>query len=201
MRPSSPLPYELVVDGGLNAERTHFVIHFEARNEMFGPRSAGSPFIVYALVGPGAMRVRDHAVEAGERLHDAWSLADFEGGRYHLRVYGPNGFFREFKGTAKDPEASIVLDYCRSESPGHKLSGAVRIISANHAATGTTSLDIRSHDGLSFSKEIAAGQKTATTFESHDGWYDVSARIGDFEKRYAGRVETGRWSTSDPAMA
>lgn len=35
------------------------------------------------------------------------------------------------------------------------------------------------------------------------GWYDVGVRIdGDtlFDKCYAGRVETGNWGYSDPAM-
>ena len=34
-------------------------------------------------------------------------------------------------------------------------------------------------------------------------WYDISVKIKGndiFEKRYAGRVETGRESKSDPAM-
>jgi len=37
----------------------------------------------------------------------------------------------------------------------------------------------------------------------HSGWYDRSLRvegIEGFEKRYAGRVETGKESISDPAM-
>jgi phospholipase C len=40
---------------------------------------------------------------------------------------------------------------------------------------------------------------TADTF----GWYDFTIRVlGDerFEIRYAGRLETGGWSYSDPAM-
>jgi phospholipase C len=36
--------------------------------------------------------------------------------------------------------------------------------------------------------------------KSH-GWYDASVRVGDFEQRFAGRVETGKDGMSDPAMA
>ena len=35
------------------------------------------------------------------------------------------------------------------------------------------------------------------------GWYDLSVRIDGsepFRRRYAGRVETGNWGYSDPAM-
>jgi len=33
------------------------------------------------------------------------------------------------------------------------------------------------------------------------GWYDFSVTSGDLSHRYFGRVETGDWSVSDPAMA
>lgn len=203
VRPSSPLPYELSVDGSLNAKRTHFEIQFEARKEVFGDRSAGSAFIVYALVAPGEMRVRNYAVEPGEKLEDSWPLGDFEGGRYHLRVYGPNGFFREFKGSMKDPHVDITFDYCRSEKPADKLIGAVQITSVNNETSATISLDVQSYGGSTSPVVIPPGHKKAITFESpkHDGWYDIVVRQGEFEKRYAGRVETGKWSTSDPAMA
>ncbi|QJX00684.1 phosphocholine-specific phospholipase C [Frigoriglobus tundricola] len=203
VRPSSPLPYELVVDGSLNATRTHFEVRFEARNDAFGDRSAGSAFIVYALVAPGEMRVRNYAVEPGAQLEDSWKLSDFDGGRYHLRVYGPNGFFREFKGSVKDPLVAIALDYCRSEKPAGKLSGSVRITSVNNERSATISLDVRTSDGPAAPTPLAPGQKKEITFESpkRDGWYDVVVRQGEFVKRYAGRVETGKWSTSDPAMA
>ena len=203
VRPSSPLPYELVVDGSLNAKRTEFVIDFEARKELFGDRSAGSPFVVYALIGPGAIKVRNYAVEPGERLQDSWALGDFKGGRYHLQVYGPNGFFREFKGSAEDPRVDISFDYCRFDMPPNKLNGAVRITSVNRDPSATSTVDIRNYNGPESPTKLSPGQKTAITFESpsHDGWYDIIARAGDFEKRYAGRVETGKWSTSDPAMA
>jgi phospholipase C len=36
-----------------------------------------------------------------------------------------------------------------------------------------------------------------------NGWYDVTVRVAGraaFAKRYAGRVETGNWSVSDPLI-
>ena len=203
VRPSSPLPYELVVDGALSAKRTDFVVRFEARKDVFGDRSAGSPFIAYALVAPGEMKVRNYAVEPGEKLEDSWPLSAFEGGRYHIRVYGPNGFFREFKGSAKDPDVAVALDYCRSDKPAGTLSGAVRIQAVNNESSATIRLDVQKHNGPAVTTALTPGQKKAVTFDSpkNDGWYDVVVCQGEFEKRYAGRVETGKWSTSDPAMA
>jgi phospholipase C len=55
-------------------------------------------------------------------------------------------------------------------------------------------------------KEIVLAARSASfTIDTplSRGWYDVSVSLGagqDFEKRYAGRVETGKWSISDPLM-
>ena len=50
-----------------------------------------------------ARSVRDgYAVRAGDTLKDEWDLSS-DLGIYHLRVYGPNGFFREFTGDNTDP--------------------------------------------------------------------------------------------------
>ena len=76
----------------------------EARNETFGEASAGAPFHVYTpgkFRGRIELRTRAYAVAAGQRLTDTWEIAGFEGGMYHLRVCGPNGFFREFAGSAR----------------------------------------------------------------------------------------------------
>ncbi len=43
------------------------------------------------------------AVKSADHLSASWPLMEFENNIYHLRVYGPNGFFREFKGSADDP--------------------------------------------------------------------------------------------------
>ncbi|MGE3316072.1 MAG: phosphocholine-specific phospholipase C, partial [Planctomycetaceae bacterium] len=43
VRPSCPLPYELVVDGALNSARSQFTMKLDARKEIFGDRSEGSP--------------------------------------------------------------------------------------------------------------------------------------------------------------
>ena len=113
IRRSSPLPYELVVDGNLNDKRDRFQIRFEARNAQFADRAAGSPFTVYARTRKGDVQIRDYAVAAGSHVDDSWALADFENRAYHLQVYGPNGFYREFIGSADDPRADVRLNYQR----------------------------------------------------------------------------------------
>jgi phospholipase C len=54
MRPACALPYELAADGTLAADGKSFVVKFAAKRDLFGERSAGAPFHVYA---PGKVRV------------------------------------------------------------------------------------------------------------------------------------------------
>jgi phospholipase C len=54
-------------------------------------------------------------------------------------------------------------------------------------------------------RDIAKGGKAtiALSLKESNGWYDFSLKINGaeaFEKRYAGRVETGKESFSDPVM-
>ena len=80
-----------------------------AGNKVFGAKSAGAPFIIYALnpYEGEVLRVWNYAVKAGDTLTESFKLAGFEGGQYHLRVYGPNGYFREFAGNAQEPEVAV----------------------------------------------------------------------------------------------
>src|SRR5690606_7519103 len=105
VRPSCALPYQLYADGNLNSDRSALDISFSAADEFFGSRSAGAPFTVYA---PGNYQLRtdkkdygklrnwQYAVAAGESVADSWKIDAFKNKQYHLRIHGPNGFFREY---------------------------------------------------------------------------------------------------------
>ncbi len=206
VRRSCPLPYELSVNGRLDAGRTRFRISFEAKAAQFGARSAGAAFIVYAVQSPGVIRVRNYAVKAGDRLEDSWLLTDFESGRYDLRVYGPNGFFRAFAGGADD--APVEVDVSPEVAPTNKArpSGRVRIefVNRDDSRGHTVAVRDNSYGATSSQKLVSAGDQATVVLDTRSsyGWYDLSVRIGtgQSENRYSGRIETGEWSVSDPAM-
>src|SRR5262249_39695081 len=100
VRPSCPLPYELFVSGSLNSTRNEIVIRFQAKNDLFKEKAAGAAFTAYAFTTGGGYVCRDYAVEAGDFIEDSWKLADFANGEYHVHVYGPNGYFWKFTGSA-----------------------------------------------------------------------------------------------------
>ncbi|HEY4337832.1 MAG TPA: phospholipase C, phosphocholine-specific [Puia sp.] len=191
-RPSCALPYSFNANGRLSADRKQFEILFANPDKLFGARTAGAPFNVYAPAD-GA-RNWAYTVKAGDSLSDAWPLAD---GRYHLRVYGPNGFFREFRGGAGDPALDLVF--------GYEGNGELRI--RNRQGNGCV-VEIVDHayGAAAVTKEVAAGAETVVplSLDKSHYWYDLSVRVkgaDGFENRYAGRIETGRESISDPQMA
>jgi len=207
-KPSCPLPYELVVEGELDKARKNFVIRFEAKQDLFGDRSAGAPFIVYAETAAG-IAVRNYAVTPGNQVEDTWALTDFAEGHYRFRVHGPNGFFRQFSGSSRDPEIRICFDPNLPTGAKAPLKcSSVGIVVDNRNSSAPISVTIKDHAyGTGTQKcTVSPGESRMIMqdIEQSSGWYDVALTLDQdsrFEKRYAGRMETGHWTTSDPAMA
>ncbi|MBN8679061.1 MAG: phospholipase C, phosphocholine-specific [Chitinophagales bacterium] len=211
MRASCALPYELYADGQLSADKKSFELTLKAANQAFGAKATGAPFQVYAPVPylvNGQVETasnRHYAVSAGDSLRDSWKLEDFkENNAYHLRVYGPNGFFREFKGSAQDPALTVQCTY--HQENGGKPSGKLEIHLHN---SGTAACQVlvqdRSYHQPDRHKKLGAGQSLVMTFDLKESkrWYDFSVLVdgfSDFEKRFAGRVETGEEGVTDPLI-
>lgn len=209
IRPSCALPYELYTNGRLRAEQKTFEIQLKAGNTVFGKKAAGTPFTVYAPVkftdatGTEVCRNWSFAVAAGDTLTYSWPLDQFEDGKYHLRVNGPNGYFREFKGNGNQNGLMVLCTY---EQLNGKLTGNVRLKLTNTSAVACNVV-VKDHGyGKSDLKKTIAGQGAAEIIldlKAHYSWYDFSVLVdgaNDFEERYAGRVETGTESFTDPVM-
>lgn len=211
IRKARPLPYQLHTNGKLSDDKKEFILDFEAGDELFGKQSAGAPFNVYA---PGKYLIEGSFVEvhawafavaAGNTLSRGWPLNNFENNQYHLKAYGPNGFFREFIGTAQDPSIDVSIDY---ELNNKKIpTGNIVVKITNHHPTNKYNISLKDNAYKTGSKpgKVAAGSSTAIVLDlsKNFGWYDISIGVqgaGTFEKRYAGHVETGKASFTDPAM-
>jgi phospholipase C len=199
-RPSCALPYCMNAGGWLSADKSRFEIVFSNNNRVFGDKTAGAPFNVYA-----PDHTRAYGVKPGDNLSDAWPLVTFEGGRYHLRVYGPNGFYREFRGDAGDPMVVISLENEYSKGSAYPLTGNGLLALGNNGDACTVSITDNAYKGAYQEKSLAAGERSFITvpLTGNQGWYDFTIRIkghDSFEQRFAGRIETGRDSISDPYM-
>ncbi|THU34765.1 phospholipase C, phosphocholine-specific [Niastella caeni] len=207
IRNACALPYDLDADCILSADKKTVEIILRA-GKSFGERSAGSPFHIYA---PGKYQQQEmqnwaYAVEQGRYIQPKWQLNDFENNTYHLLVYGPNGFFREFLGTPNDPQVMLLCAY-ETDAKGQHTGNVV--IWANNTGTQPVVFEItdNAYKNPAQSITIPAGKKvknaiTINTAKSY-GWYDFSIKLKGnqlFEKRYAGRVETGEPGKTDPFM-
>ncbi len=203
IRPANALPYEIYADSKLNADKDTFEISFESRKNVFGDITAGVPFMVYAI-DKNDVRVRSYAVTPTDRITDTWQLSDFKNDNYHLEVHGPNGFFRSFKGNKGDVDLDIVCSY-ELAGKAQKLTGNLTI-AINNNDTATCTVEVTNHyTKATETKALDARTSGLMNFDlsKTHGWYDVSVKIKGnslFEKRYAGKVETGKETFTDPMM-
>ena len=208
IKPSCGLNYQLYADGKLSADKTSFGLNFTAANTVFGDKALSSPFNVYA---PGKylnddVRTWAYTTKAGDMLADAWPLHEFDNNQYHLRVYGPNGLFREFKGNAADPDLNITAEYQHSLTDSKKLTGNVELKLHNLSKhTHTIEITDNAYKTNNHKRVVAPNVQTnlVLNLANSHGWYDFTVKVNgadSFEKRYAGRVETGKASFSDPLM-
>jgi phospholipase C len=212
MRPSCPLPYQLYADGGLTGDKKAFSLQMKAATEVFGSRAAGAPFKVYAPQGYVARggkgyeadRTWDYAVTPGGELKDEWPLANFEGDHYLLRVYGPNGFFREFAAGKTDADFPVGCEYERSRLLKTRLTGNVEVRIPALAQAYTVEITDNAYGNAAVARKTGpAAQTVVLNLKKSHGWYDFTVRVKElpsFSRRYAGRVETGKDSYSDPAI-
>jgi phospholipase C len=205
VRPSRALPYELHVSSEVRPHRRH---RDESAVELeFGNTGhAAAVFHVYDRLHLDRLP-RRYTVEPRKELKDTWQPeAD---GRYDLWVLGPNGFHRHFTGTARrgrllpvqaGPEVRI----------GYDVAG--RDLEITLINRGLLPCVFKLEPNAYFGKAAGAIQplgprseyRLRRSLDSSAMWYDFSVKVlGEpgFSRRFAGRIETGRPSISDPAMA
>ncbi|WP_437185199.1 phosphocholine-specific phospholipase C [Planctomicrobium sp. SH668] len=206
-RPHAPLNYELEVTGDWDENRQHFVLTFSARNKRFGDRSLGAPFIAYAETTEG-IQVRHYAVAPGSSVTAEWRSDLFGEQGYVLRVHGPNGFYREFRGTQADPK--VELTFYDLNGTGERQDNKPRLTSIAITNAQAAPLRFTVKDG-SYSEttmDVVANRglpvNTAIAIDSSNDWYDLivtSKDVPSFYRRYAGRAESGAWGLTDPLLA
>jgi phospholipase C len=191
LRFARALPYELQARGQADVANAAFRIDFANTGK------AGACFHVRS--GDSSAGPWSYTVEAGKSLSDSWNVAANPQRRYDLSVYGPNGFFRQFKGSASGARANLDV-LCDYDDDG---DGIVTRITNNGPMCRVSAVNIYGHDGVS--RFLMPGQSFTKHWPLHDSynWYDIVIEVDtdhDFIRRLAGHVETGRPSASDPAF-
>ena len=191
VRPARALPYDLEVTAVVNASASTVELTFNNTGRQ------AAVFTVRSINAADA--VRAYTVEPGKTLSGTWTVAAVV---YGLSVYGPNGFLRQFAGSidsvAAIVSASAVHGFDAFGSFGLRLANQTKhkaTIKVTDAYTGKVVPALFAGWGAEFAYDW--------TLELFQGWYDLVVTVEEdptFQYRFAGHIETGRDSISDPAM-
>lgn len=207
-RPSCALPYELYSDGFLTSAST-FEVDFIAATEQLGHKATGAPFKAYTSSkfknSKGEWeegKSWDFAVAKGSQLKHTWSFEDFENNQLSLVISAPNGFHREFfaKQSSKIPAIKARATINKS-APGGMM---ILTIKNTHSQSLTfTVKDDAYQSGFTKKVTLAAGKSTTIQWDATKsyGWYDLLVSDENaYQFRYAGHIENGKDSMSDPLL-
>lgn len=204
IRPACGLPYELYADGNVTEDGMYWELRLSAGNQVHGSASAGAPFNVYLRnLKNGGFQAATFSVKAGDTLVRKLPLSGFIEQTYAIEVLAPNGFYRAFSGRVA-PQNSIDVR-ASYEQNGSGLTGNLQIHLCNARRDDTTVTIVDcSYGKAAVRKDVGAGEEATISLplQSSNGWYDfrVRAEGSDAEVRYAGHIETGRPSSSDPLI-
>lgn len=177
IKPSNPLPYDFHVnlDNG--------------KIKMTNLKEAGVPLLIYdrTQFGSGDYHFSYALYSKQELSHPV------NPGKYDHEVFGPNGFFRKFSGS-KTPEIYVQL-------MNRGLKNEVEFIFKKKKGNPTVILE----DQYEKSKKTISlhhpEEKITVDLNKNKGWYDFKIILDDHIWHFAGRIETGKVSISDPHWA
>ncbi len=195
VRPARAVPYELHVAADAEFSDRSVKIYFG--------NTGASAAVFQVRSGDGQNGPWTYTVSPGAYLSDSWDLPSDGPDTYDLSVYGPNGFFRAFKGSLagrhKADLAVVSVYQPFAERPG------ITIDVHNRGREVANVNIVDAYSGKTLSHAIAAGRSLTWhwSLEESYGWYDLTIDVDSdpsFKRQLAGHVETGFDSASDPAL-
>jgi len=193
VRPARALPYELQVQAQVPAGGGQVELRFDNLGE------AGAVFHVYDRLALQQVP-RRYTVEPGKQLTGRWNTAS----AYDLWILGPNGFHRHIVGDVRGganaawPEMSL-----RAE----RSAGELVIDLVNNGAQPCTFELTANKYYANKPLQVRVVARSRSTVRlplvTSSHWYDYSLRVAGLPgwlRRFAGHLENGLPSISDPAM-
>jgi phospholipase C len=198
IRPSRALPYELHAHAKERPKAGTVALSFANTGR------AGAVLHVYDKKHLDRIP-RRYTVGAGHEIGGEWDVSA-DGGAYDLWLLGPNGFHRHFTGAlvpqgVRAPEPVIRVEYDRRRE-GLRLTLLNR---GDAPCTFRLTANAYHHSWAPLSFRVAArnDEDHFLSLKHSANWYDFTARVvglDAFSRRFAGRMETGRHSLSDPGL-
>jgi phospholipase C len=193
VRPARALPYELQVQAQVAEAGGAVTLNFINAGE------AAAVFHVYDRLALDQIP-RRYTVEAGKQLQGRWTPSAL----YDLWVLGPNGFHRHVAGDVRRssgkalPELVLQADRSSSELLIELINSGGQpctfVLTANKYFAGSPSeVTVMARSRSNLRVPLASVQN----------WYDFSLRVKNLPgwlRRFAGHLENGLPSISDPAL-
>ncbi len=189
------LPYELQVDWQPSPDNRTFGISFNNTGK------AGAWLHVRTANGTQAGASTGpwgYTVESGKTLADTWTAA--ASGVYDIAVHGPNGFYRAFAGSVEAAAAKLV-----GRTVYDRIAGGLSLIVTNAGTAPAVVTVTDRYTNATSHQSVAPGAsfRSDWTLQSTGRWYDLvvtASTDARFLAQFAGHVETGADSVSDPLL-
>jgi phospholipase C len=193
VRPARAVPYELQATATVDLADRTVAIRFANTGRaaaVFQVRSGSN------AAGPWTYTVGVH-----DALADTWDFGAAHETAYDLSVYGPNGFFRAFRGSLADRDRANLRVQTIYEPARNTI-----VLEIHNAGARLDDL----HIDDAYAREhtvhrLASGERLTrrVALDRSFGWYDFTLRVDSdpaFRQQLAGHLETGNDSRSDPAL-
>ena len=192
-RPACGLTYSVNAYGEVDSAAGAFTIRFVnsgTRTAVFQVRS------VNPATGPWTYTVQPQA-----ELADSFKFESHGEVAYDLSVYGPNGFFRAYKGRSGS-QASVNFQ----SSIVYNISSDGITLQSQNLGAESAELQIKNLYTNGIVTRVVEHAAVANQFwslQNYFGWYSVVLSVQsdpNFQQRFAGHLETGQPSRTDPLI-
>lgn len=190
-RPSRALPYALEVQSSVS--KTGVALRF------INSGASGAVFHVYDRNRLEAIPCR-YTVGGGQSLEGQWPQSANQ--VHDIWILGPNGFHRHVRGITSDGGPAAMLTH---EAAQARVK--ISLVSPT-ASRATFTIKPLAYAGTTApaTSALSARKRVDITWptKASGGWYDLLVTCDaepTFTRRFAGRMETGADSITDPAMS
>ncbi len=193
-KPACALPVELQLNVVCKGSNLSMLAQLDKRI-----KSASTEAIPYFVIAyhsyvqeePG--KIWNFAIAKDDDLRYDWDLNGMKGDLFSFAVHGPNGFYRSFDGNKNYIPSIEVKSFNRLG----KTFLSIKV----HASDGPLQIEDKSY-GLFQAQKLTKGLEIDCS--KSKGWYDVEVtnpKDTSLRLRYAGHIENGNISITDPLMA
>jgi phospholipase C len=186
------VPYVCSVSGDVVPGQNEFQIQFANQG------AVAAAYQVYT--GSGQFAPRTYTIAPNTEVSDTWNYATINLNEYNLLVFGPNGFYRVFKGSFGAVSANLQTQVT------YDIKGQgiyLEVTNANSVLVPLRFFDYYTQQTTQRSVEANKCINEFWSAERLHGWYDITVETDadpTFQARVAGHVETGEDSMTDPAL-